>query len=94
MLLEVGGGLSVAGDILGDGAEAGAGVAAAGDEVRLAGILVEKLAGVAEDPAEMIACGAGQGIVPAQGREVVLGSSLIGELQESLLIGRAVCDVR
>ena len=51
---------------------------------------MEELAGVAEDPAEVVAGGEGEGAVPAQGREVVLGSSLIGELQKSLLLGRSV----
>jgi len=89
-LVEVGGSLSVCGDVLGDGAEAGSCVGAAGDEVRFAGILVAKLAGVADDPAEVIAGGDGEGAVPCQRRKVVLGSRLIGELQESLLVGRAV----
>src|SRR5439155_6936567 len=89
-VVEVGGSLSVCGDVFRDGAEAGAGVASASDEVGFAGILVAKLAGVADDPAEVIAGGDGEGAIPTQRREVVLGSGLIGELQESLLIGRTV----
>ena len=89
-LVEVGGSLSVCGDVFRDGAEAGSCVGSAGDEVGFAGILVAKLAGVADDPAEVIAGGDGEGAVPAQGREVVLGPSLIGELQESLLVRRGV----
>jgi hypothetical protein len=73
-LLECGGSLSVPGDVLRDGAEAATGVGAAGDKVGFTGILVKKLAGVADDPAEVIAGGSGEGAVPAQGREVVLGS--------------------
>ncbi len=83
-LLDCRGCLSVTGDVLGDGGEAGSGVGAAGGEVGLAGILVAKV-GVADDPAEMVLRGDGQGAVPAQGRQVVLGSSLIGELQKSVL---------
>jgi len=89
-VVEVGGSLSVCGDVFRDGAEAGSGAGSAGDEVGFAGVLVTKLAGVAEDPAEMIAGGEGEGAVPAQGREIVLGSGLIGELEESLFGGGAV----
>ena len=89
-VVDVGGSLSVCGDVFRDGAEASAGVASAGGEVGFAGILVAKLAGVADDPAEVIARGDGEGVVPCQRRKVVLGSRLIGELQESLLIGRTV----
>ncbi len=49
-----------------------------------------KLAGIADDPSEMVAGGDGEGAVPGQGRKVMLGSSLIGELEESLLVGRTV----
>ena len=89
-VVEVCGSLSVPGDVFRDGAEAGAGVAAAGDKVGFAGILVLKIVGVAEDPAEMIAGGNGECVIPAQGREMVLGSRLIGEFEQSLLIGRGV----
>jgi hypothetical protein len=86
-LVEGGGIFSVSGDVLGDGGEASAGVGTAGDEVRLSGVLVEKLAGVADDPAEVVVGSDGEGAVPAQRREVALGSCLVGELEESLLVG-------
>jgi hypothetical protein len=81
------GSVAVSGDVFGDGAEVSAGVGAAGDEVRLAGVLVKEFARVADDPLEVSAGGFGEGVVPAQGREIVLGSRLIGEMEEGLLGG-------
>jgi len=86
-LLEGGGSVSVAGEVFGDGAEAGSGVGAAGDEVGFSGVLVEELAWVADDPAEMSVGSLGEWCVPVQGREVVLGAGLVGELEEGLLGG-------
>ena len=72
-VVQVGGRLSVAGDVLRDSAEAGACVGAASDEVGFAGILVLKVVGVAKNPAEMIAGGRGQRVIPPQSRQIVLG---------------------
>src|ERR1700686_1654706 len=56
-LVERSGSVSVSGDVLGDCGKACSGVGAAGDEIGFAGILVEKLAGIADDPAEVVAGG-------------------------------------
>lgn len=84
-LLNGGGSVSMTGDILGDGAKAGSSVGAASDQVGLAGILVEELSGVADNPLEMEMGGVREGVVPLQGRQIVGGAGLIGELQERLL---------
>jgi hypothetical protein len=47
-----------------------------------------EIAGVADDPLEMRVGGAGEGVVPLQGREIVGGAGLVGELEQSLF-GRA-----
>jgi hypothetical protein len=88
-LLEGGGIRSVPCDVFGDRAEAGAGVAAAGDEVGFAGILVAKLAGIADDPVKVIAGGDRECAVPPERRKIVLCPGLIGKLQEGLLVGGA-----
>jgi hypothetical protein len=77
----------VSGDVLGDGGEVGACVGAAGDEIGFAGVLVGELAGIANDPAEVGVRGLCKRVVPTEGRESVLGSSLIGEFEESMLVG-------
>jgi len=88
--MERGCAVAMSSEVFGDGAEACAGVGSAGFEVGFAGVLVEEFAGVANDTLEVGASGAGEGTVPTQRGNVVLGSKLIGESQEGLLIGRGI----
>jgi hypothetical protein len=87
-LMECGRAVAICGEVFGDCGEAGAGASAASDEVGFAGILVEELAGVANDPLKVSASGPGECIVPVEARDVVLGAKLIGESQEGLLVRR------
>ena len=82
--------VTVSGVVFGDGAEAGPGVGASGDEVGLTGILVEEFPGAADDPLEMCMRCTGERAVPTERREVVLGPGLVGELEERLLGGGGV----
>jgi hypothetical protein len=82
--MERGCGGSVAGDVFGDRAEACAGVGSAGDEVGFSGILMLEIAGVADDPLQVSVGGAGERAVPLEGRKIVGGAGLVGELEQSL----------
>ncbi len=73
-LLESCGTRAMSTDIFRDGSEACPGTGAAGGEVGFVGVLVEELAGVAEDPLEVSLGGSSKGTIPMKWREVVLGS--------------------
>jgi hypothetical protein len=83
--VERGGRVSVASDVFRDGSEVGAGVCAASDEVGFAGVLVEEVVGIAENPLEVGFGGAGEGVVPCKWGKIVCFASLIRELKEGLL---------
>ena len=86
--VEGGGRVSVTGDVFRDGAEVGAGVGSASDEIGFAGVLVLEVVGIAKDPLEVGFGGAGEGVVPCKRGKIMCFASLIGELEEGLL-GRA-----
>jgi hypothetical protein len=84
-LLDGGGVFAAAGEIFSDGAEVGSGLIGAGEEIGFAGILVREIAGGADDPLGVGVRGADERTVPLQGREIVRGAGLVGELEEGLL---------
>jgi len=77
-LLDVCGIFGVSADVFGDSAEVASGLSSAGEEIGLAGILVEVFALFVNDELDVSARGVGQGVVPVQGREIVLCSGLAG----------------
>jgi hypothetical protein len=80
-------GLGIGGEILGDCAEVRSSLPAASDEVGLTGVFVLDGAGVLDDNAKMLTGGAGERGVPGEGLQAVLGTCLVGEVEESFLSG-------
>jgi hypothetical protein len=76
-----------AGYVFGDGAEVRAGLVCAGDEIGFAGILVLGWTALPGHDGEVSVRGAGEGRVPGEGWEIVLGAGLVGEDEEELLVG-------
>ena len=65
-------------EVFGDGAEANSGGAGAADEVRFPAVLVFELAGLFEEAEGMDAGGAGEGWIPAERGEAMLGAIGVG----------------
>ena len=63
------------------------GLVCAGDEIGFAGILVLGWAALPSHDDEVSVSGAGEGRVPGEGWEIVLGAGLVGEDEEELLVG-------
>ena len=88
-LEDLGGCGAVAGDVLGDAVEVGSGLGGSGEEVGLAGVLVSEGGGFAgcmlDDELGVEEGGAGEDGIPGEGREVVLGAALVGQVKEGLL---------
>jgi hypothetical protein len=80
-------GQGIGGEVLGDCAEMRSSLPAASDEIGLTGVFVLDDAGVLEDNTEMLTGGAGERGVPGDGLQAVLGTGLVGEVEESFLSG-------
>ena len=89
-----GGGVGTAADVFGDGGEVGSGLGTASGHVGLAWVLMLELALFMNDSLGVDSGGAGEVAVPVDGRQVVGGSGLIGELEDGLLGagGKGLCE--
>ena len=76
-----------AGYVFGDGAEVYSSLVCSGDEIGFAGILVLGWTALPSHDGEVGVGGAGEGRVPGEGWEIVLGAGLVGEDEEELLVG-------